>query len=81
MQSRTSYSSQTLEGGEDWSETFSSSTKPKYFRLLSDVYNDTEEIELADELIFMGVDEPNTYSQAVKDKEWKKAMKKGDRSH
>lgn len=50
-------------------------TEPKHFRLLSDVYNDTEEIELIDELMFLGIDEPTTYRKAVKEKAWNEAMK------
>lgn len=52
-----------------------SSSEPGKFRLLSDVYNDTEEIETTYESMFLGVDEPVTYSKAVKEKAWKKAMR------
>lgn len=35
----------------------------------------TEEVELEDELMIMRIDEPENYTQAVKQKEWKLAMK------
>lgn len=54
--------------------TSSESSRPIKFRRLSDIYNVTEAIELAEELLFAGVDEPVTYSQAAKEDDWKKAM-------
>lgn len=57
------------------SEHSAESTEPRKFRLLSDVYNDTEEVELPDdELLYAGIDEPTGFSEAVKESEWKVAM-------
>lgn len=45
-------------------------------RLLSDVYDETSEIELLDdELMMVTVDEPTSYKQAAEENDWKKAMK------
>lgn len=51
-----------------------SSTKPRNFRLLSDIFNETKEIEMENELLLAGVDEPSNFEQAIKDKLWEKAM-------
>lgn len=37
------------------------SSEPRRFRLINEVYDDTEEIEIADELSLIGVDEPINY--------------------
>lgn len=55
-------------------DSYDDSTEPKKFRRLSDVYNNTEEIELDEELWLMGIDEPVNYTQAANDTNWKKAM-------
>lgn len=39
--------------------------EPKNFRLLSDIYDETHEVELEEELLLAGVDEPKSYGQAV----------------
>ncbi|KAL8131242.1 hypothetical protein AgCh_007242 [Apium graveolens] len=44
-------------------------------RLLSDIYEVTEEIELADDLLLLSVEEPSNYTQAIQEVKWKKAMK------
>ncbi|KAL8121978.1 hypothetical protein AgCh_018636 [Apium graveolens] len=44
------------------------------YRRLSDIYNDTEEVELHDELMLIGVDKPVCYSHEIKEKCWEKAM-------
>lgn len=56
-------------------ETYEEDSEPRRFRQLRDVYNDTEEVELHDELMLMGVDEPVCYSQEIKGKMWEEAMK------
>lgn len=56
-------------------ERYDDSTTPKRFRSITDIYNATEEIELEDELMLMGIDEPNSFKHAVKDRVWKQAMK------
>lgn len=50
-------------------------SEPRRYRRLGDICNDTEEVELHDELILMGVDEPVCYSQAIKAKLWEQVMK------
>lgn len=50
------------------------STEPRNFRLLSKVYNDKEEIELFDKLIFLGIEEPTSYTQAAREIEWQTTM-------
>lgn len=53
---------------------YDDSATPKRFRLLEDVYQETEETEIEDELFLMGVDEPNSFVHAAKDKAWRVAM-------
>ncbi|KAL8100346.1 hypothetical protein AgCh_032555 [Apium graveolens] len=56
-------------------DSYDDSIEPKKFRPLSEIYNDTEEVELDEEYWLMGIDEPVNYAQAVKDVNWQKAMK------
>lgn len=58
------------------SENYDDSTEPRHTRKLTDIYNDTEEVELDEELYLMGVEEPASFRQAVEDREWRKAMEK-----
>lgn len=60
---------------EDSSEGSGSSSTPKWYRLISDVYANTEEIELKVELLLLGVEKPATYKHAVKEKPWEEAIK------
>ncbi|XP_074351878.1 uncharacterized protein LOC141691029 [Apium graveolens] len=56
-------------------DTYDGSEPPKNFRLLGDIYNETEEMEIADELLMLaGVDEPANFKQANKEGVWKVAM-------
>lgn len=55
-------------------ETHDGSEPPCKFRLISDIYNETEEDDIADELLLAGIDEPVCYSQAIKEQHWKEAM-------
>ena len=49
---------------------------PRRYRPLSEIYNETERMELEDEeLYLMGLDEPVNFNQAVQGNEWKRAMK------
>ncbi|KAL8154922.1 hypothetical protein AgCh_000326 [Apium graveolens] len=48
---------------------------PRRFRLLEEIYDETEEVEIEYELLLLGVDEPLNYSQAARKKEWEDAMK------
>lgn len=41
---------------------------------MADIIKNTEPIELDEELLLMGIDEPTSYKQANKDMEWGKAM-------
>ncbi|KAL8157792.1 hypothetical protein AgCh_002484 [Apium graveolens] len=56
------------------SATSSDSEQPTKFRLLNEIYDETEEIEIEDELMLLGIEEPAYYKQAVKMQEWKMAM-------
>lgn len=55
-------------------EKYDDSTEPKRYRRLSDIYSNSEQVEVEDELLLMGVDEPENYIQAVKEREWRIAM-------
>lgn len=57
------------------SETSGNSSEPRNFRLLSDVYDEMEEIEVSDELLLLGVEESKTYEQENDSGEWNEAMK------
>ena len=51
------------------------STEPKQIRPITEIYNETEEVQLDEELYLMGVDEPANYKEATKDRNWNQAMK------
>lgn len=55
-------------------ENYDDSREPKKTRLISEIYNDTEEMVLEEELFLMGVEEPSNYKEAAKDRNWKRAM-------
>ena len=59
---------------KDNTEESDKRSTPKRFRLVSDIYENTKEIKLEEELLFLGVEEPTTYNQAVKERSWKDAM-------
>ncbi|WCJ34767.1 Retrovirus-related Pol polyprotein from transposon TNT 1-94 [Euphorbia peplus] len=73
-QSMESVMHNTEESEESRSEMSSNKNEERRFRRLSDIYDHTEEIELAEELLLLGIDEPVVYEQAVKSKVWKVAM-------
>lgn len=52
------------------------SGEPRRYRSLVDVYNETEPVEVEEELMFMGVEEPQNFEQAVKERSWRSAMHK-----
>lgn len=52
----------------------SSSEQPQRYRNLADIYANTTETELEDELLLMGIDEPICVEQAIKNPVWKAAM-------
>ena len=41
---------------------------------MSKIYDETEQVEIPDELLHLGVDEPMNYAQASQKKEWRRAM-------
>lgn len=45
------------------------------FRLISDIYDETNEVDLEKELLLSGVDEPSNYSQPATEHAWEEAMK------
>lgn len=79
MSTKASSESETSEQesatSDQESETSSASSEPRKFRRLSDIYNNTEEIELDDDMLLLSVEEPATFDQAVLEKEWRQAMK------
>lgn len=56
-------------------DNYDDSVTPKKSRPISEIHNETEEVELDENLNLMGVDEPANFKQAVKDKNWTEAMK------
>lgn len=52
-------------------DDYDDSTEPRRTRLIRDLYEETEAV---DELYLMGVDEPGSYRQAVKNDNWRQAM-------
>lgn len=65
-------SSQATTSSEQ-DDTHDGSEPPRNFRLISDIYNETEETEMTEELLLAGFDEPMSYSQAMKEDAWKVA--------
>lgn len=74
MQTEHSWDGSAGDSGGPNDENYDGNTEPRHFRLLSDVYNETDEVELIDELMMAGIEEPICYSQEAKDVAWKKAM-------
>lgn len=48
-------------------ETYDGSKSPRKFRLIADIYNETEGDEIYDALLLAGIDEPICYLQAEKE--------------
>lgn len=67
--------SETRENSPIYTSSSDSSTPPRKFRLLGKIYDETEEIEAEHELLLLGIEEPNTYSEAIKEPSWEQAMK------
>lgn len=55
-------------------DNYDDSCEPKRVRLINDIYRDTEEVELDEDSMLIGVKEQVSYKQAVKDQNWKQAM-------
>lgn len=49
-------------------EDYDDSIEPRRVRNLAEIYNETEEVYLDEELYLMGVEEPMNYSHAIKDR-------------
>lgn len=58
------------------SDNYDDSTEPRKIRPLSEMYNEMEEIELDEELYLMAIEEPANYKQAIKDSNWKQALRR-----
>ncbi|XP_074363653.1 uncharacterized protein LOC141704306 [Apium graveolens] len=50
------------------SDNYDDSSEPKRYRTLNDIYNNSEVVEVEDELLLVGQEEPVNYGQAVKKK-------------
>lgn len=61
---------------EENSDNYDDSNSRRKYRPLSEIYDNTEVVELEEELYLMGTEEPSTYRQAANDKEWRLAMEK-----
>lgn len=62
-------------GAEVSADQYDDSHTPKKFRNLTDLYENTEEVEHEEELFLMGLEEPSCYNQAKKSSDWRQAMK------
>ena len=51
------------------------SSGPHRFRTMNELYNETEVIDMIDELMLLKVEEPVCYAEAVKEREWQNAIK------
>lgn len=56
-------------------ENYDDSCEPRKTRALSEVYNDSVETELEEDLLYVGTEEPSNFSQANRERNWKQAMK------
>lgn len=61
----------TRSQADNVDNTYDGSVSPRHYRSLSEIYDETEQVQLdeeaADELLFAGVDEPVYYAEAVKE--------------
>lgn len=48
-------------------QNYDGSIEPRKIRSITEIYEGTDEVELDDELLFLGCEEPANYKQAVKD--------------
>lgn len=67
-------SPQSTDSTENMGSTESSTTSsaPRNFRLISRIYDDTEQIEIADDLLLLSVEELYNFDEAAQEIEWKK---------
>lgn len=61
---------------EDFPEESVRKSTPVRFISVSDIYENTDVIELEEELLLLSVEEPVSYQQAVNENSWKEAMRK-----
>lgn len=61
---------------EDFPEESVRKSTPVRFISVSDIYENTDVIELEEELLLLSVEEPVYYQQAVNENSWKEAMRK-----
>lgn len=62
------------DGDNGESAQSNSSEQPRKSRMLNDVYDDSDPVELdEEELMLLGIEEPNNFGQAAVDREWQKA--------
>ena len=71
---QTSDSNASVESAGSTAGSTTTSSTPRNFRLLSDIYDDTEQLEIADDLLLLSVEEPSNFEEASQEIEWKKAM-------
>ncbi|KAL8096387.1 hypothetical protein AgCh_037375 [Apium graveolens] len=71
--SNTATSSQP-ETGYSSSTSSDASSEPKGYRSLRDIYDETEVVEIENELLLVSIDEPSNFKEAVEEQVWKKAM-------
>ncbi|KAL8156038.1 hypothetical protein AgCh_001204 [Apium graveolens] len=55
-------------------ENYDDSREPGNTRLISEVYNDTEEMVLEEGIFLMGVEESSNYRETANDRNWKRGM-------
>lgn len=58
-------------GAEVSADQYDDSHTPKKFRNLTDLYENTEEVEHEEELFLMGLEEPSCYNQAKESSDWR----------
>ena len=63
------------QSSEDNIEESDKSSTPKRLSSMNDICGNTKKIEVEEELLFLGVEEPDTYNLASKESPWKDAMK------
>lgn len=53
----------------------SRSDQPRKFRLLGEIYDETEEVEKEEELLLCGINNPSNYEQAMKEESREQAVR------
>lgn len=60
---------------QDTADVTSDESAPRKFRSIDEVYNESEEVFLDDDMLLLGVEEPTNYKHALADPAWTQAMK------